>query len=212
MATLTVRPYGQFATKLANKEIDLDSDAITITLHTSSYTPNFDTHAYVSDLTNELATGGGYTAGGIALSSLSRTYVAAASWSLSAAVSTAYAVGDVRRPSTSNGYLYRAVVAGTSGASAPTWPTVVGTTVVDGGVTWLNVGSGATVFTAAAPSWASFTATGIRYAILSDRTAGTAATQPLIACGSFTTDQAGGGGAWSVNWDPAGILVGFVLA
>lgn len=46
----------------------------------STYTPDYDAHDYLDDLvlaTNELATGGGYTAGGQALTSKTKTYVAA---------------------------------------------------------------------------------------------------------------------------------------
>jgi hypothetical protein len=50
--------------------------------------------------------------------------------------STSYSYGDNVRPSTYNGYNYTCTVAGTSGGTEPTWPTTVGSTVVDGGVTW----------------------------------------------------------------------------
>lgn len=53
-----------------------------------------------------------------------------------AATSTEYSAGDIVRPATANGYIYICQTAGTSSASAPTWPTVIGTTVVDGTVTW----------------------------------------------------------------------------
>ena len=38
-----------------------------LSLHTSAYTPNNTTHEVFADVTNELATGFGYTAGGITL-------------------------------------------------------------------------------------------------------------------------------------------------
>lgn len=52
--------------------------------------------------------------------------------------STAYASGDliVTAQSSNNGRIYRCTTAGTSGASAPTWPTTDGGTVTDGTVTW----------------------------------------------------------------------------
>ena len=50
--------------------------------------------------------------------------------------STAYTLYQVVEPATRNNYRYRCTVAGTSGSSPPTWPTTVGTTVTDGGVTW----------------------------------------------------------------------------
>jgi len=50
--------------------------------------------------------------------------------------STAYSQGARIFPNAANGYWYTAQTAGTTAGSAPTWPLVVGTTVVDGGVTW----------------------------------------------------------------------------
>lgn len=66
--------YGQAALKAFSKEIDFLSDTIKVSLHTATYTPNQDTHVYRSSLTNELATAGGYTAGGITLTTKTLTY------------------------------------------------------------------------------------------------------------------------------------------
>jgi hypothetical protein len=206
MAALTVSPYGNLALKLANKEIDLDSDTLKATLHTSSYTPNLDTHDYVDDLTNELSTASGYTVAGVTVAG-TISYVAANSWATTRANSTAYALGDVRRPATGNGFLYRAAVAGTSAGTIPTYPTVPGTTVADGGVTWTNIGHGALLFDIADPTWSTFSAGPFRYMVISDRTPGTAATQPLIALGDWGSDQTGGGGSFTVQIDPSGLLV-----
>jgi hypothetical protein len=205
------QPYRQALMKFLNKEADWDSDAITATLHTATYTPNLDTHAYVSDLTNELAAGSGYTTAGVTLSSCTRTYTAANSWGTSAATTTAYAVGKVVRPSTGNGFLYRCAVAGTSGGSAPTWGTILGGSTTDGTVTWEMVGSGIIVLTASNTVWSSpFSAGPFRYLVISDRTPGTAATQPLIGLVDFGSNQTGGGGAYTVQWDSQGILQFYV--
>lgn len=54
--------------------------------------------------------------------------------------STPYTVDAMREPAVRNGYRYAVKVAGTSGGTAPTWNTTVGTDTTDGGVTWTNIG------------------------------------------------------------------------
>jgi len=49
---------------------------------------------------------------------------------------TAYVVGDYVEPTTPDGNVYKCTVAGTSGASEPTWNTTEGATTSDATVTW----------------------------------------------------------------------------
>lgn len=59
--------------------------------------------------------------------------VQAAAWQ----ANTNYALNAIVRPTTPNGRRYIATAdAGSSAGSEPTWPTTVGATVVDGGITW----------------------------------------------------------------------------
>lgn len=51
-----------------------------------------------------------------------------------------YREGEIRIPTTDNGFFYTVTVAGVSGASEPMWPTTIDETVVDGTVTWENSG------------------------------------------------------------------------
>lgn len=53
--------------------IDLDNDTFKIILTTSSYTPNRATHTVYADVTNELSTANGYTAGGATLGTVTWT-------------------------------------------------------------------------------------------------------------------------------------------
>jgi len=205
MPTVAFQAYGKFITSLANKLVDFDSDTLKLTAHSATYTPNVATDGFVSDLSGELSTGSGYTSGGATVTA-SFALTAANSWASTAATSTAYTVGQIRRPSAGNGYLYRCVVAGTSGGSAPTWPTVVGTTVADGSVTWLNIGVAVVVLDLADGTvWSSFSAGPYRYVVLSDRTPGTAATQPLIGFFDFGSNQTGGGGNFDLSTPTEGI-------
>lgn len=204
--------YANTVLAMLNGELDTDSAQLRWTLHTSAYTPDRLTHDFVNDLTGELAAGSGYTQGGVTVAG-TRTLTVANSWTTQRANSTAYTVGTVVRPATGNGFLYRATNAGTTGASVPAFPTVVGQTVTDGsgpGVTWECVGSAVVVLDTADPSWPAFSATGIRYAVLSDRTAGTAATQRLIAYIDLVSDRAGQGGAFTITLNAQGVAHLFV--
>lgn len=206
MPVVAAQIYAKAWLSLLNKEADLNSDTLKMTLHTSSYTPAINTDQYVSDLTNELSTASGYTSGGATVTG-SFALTVANSWASQWAASTAFTVGQVRRPTTGNGFLYRVVVAGTSSGSAPTFPTVVGTTVTDGGVTWLCIGSALIVLDLTdATLWSSFSAGPYRYAVVSDRTPGTAATQPLICLFDFGSNQTGGGGNFDLATPVEGIL------
>jgi hypothetical protein len=211
MATATYHTYAKALNSLGAKAVNLTSDALKVAL-LSAYTPGTlqATAQTVGDIWSAVteATGGhGYTTGGQALTSLTLTTTAANSWATTAATSTAYGLGAVVRPSAGNGYLYYAAVAGTSGGSAPTWPTVIGTTVTDGTVTWLNIGTAVTTLTAAAPSWTSTDATGITasYAVIYDSSVGTgtfasASTADVIGYWDFGgSQQATNGGTFAFS-------------
>jgi lambda family phage minor tail protein L len=57
--------------------------------------------------------------------------------------STSYAVGDIVRATTTqtSGLVFRCTVAGTSASTQPAWPTDIGSTIADGGVTWAAISS-----------------------------------------------------------------------
>lgn len=203
-------PYAPVVTAAFNGELDTDVASWAWTLHTSSYVPDRVAHDFVNDLTNELATAAGYTQGGV-VSVATRTRTVANSWGTSRANSTAYTVGTVVRPATGNTFLYRCIVAGTSGGSIPTFGTVIGGSTTDGTVTWECVGSAITVITTASPTWPSASFTGVKYAVLSYRAAGTAATQPLICYSDVgalapSSDKAGQGGTFTFNPPTQGCL------
>lgn len=146
--------------------------------------------------------------------------------------STAYSVGDLVIPTTPNGHIYKATVAGTSGSTEPTWPTD-GTTVTDGSVTWEDQGTihveydevsgtgytagGETLTTATVSydaatnvikldgddvSWANSTITA-QYAVIYDDTP--TATKPLIAYVDFGQDESSSDGTFKVTWDADGM-------
>jgi hypothetical protein len=198
--------YGQVNSALWSGSLNFASDTIKGALVGSAYTPDFTAHQFFSSITNEV-TGTGYTAGGATLASKTSTFTAANSWATTRANSTAYALGAIVRPATGNGYLYQAVVAGTSGASIPTYPTVVGQTVTDGGVTWVCKGRSVLVLDCADLTWPGSTIT--PRGIVIYKSTGTASTSPLIAYDTTGADVPTTNGTLTYTVDPVGLVVVF---
>lgn len=161
--------------------IDYLTDTIKAALLTNSHTPDLDAHEVFSQVSAQEVSGAGYTAGGVALGSKTITYTAANSWGTARANTTAYAVGDIVRPASANGHLYRCIVAGTSAGAPPTFPTVSGQTVADGTVTWAEIGRGVTQIDAADPQWTSATLANIKYCVIYKVTGTSPDASPLIA-------------------------------
>jgi len=186
--------------------IDWLSDDIRLALVTSVYTPDLALHDFWNDVSANEASGTGYTAGGNALASKTLTITAANSWGTIWAATTAYTTGRIIRPTAGNGFLYRSTGAGTSAGTEPTFPTTVGATVVDGTVTWTNVGRAIVQFDAADVSWPSSTVTA-RYAVLYNRTPATDATRPLMGLFDFGSNQTTNNGTFQVTFDVLGTLI-----
>jgi hypothetical protein len=199
--------YAPVYTSLVGGLINFGTDTIKAMITTSTYTPDPLTHQFKSSVTNEV-TGTGYTARGATLASKTSTLTVANSWATSRANSTAYALRAIVRPASANGYLYEAVVAGTSGGTVPTWPTVVGATVTDGGVTWVNRGRAVLVLDFADPSWASSTITGRTVVVYKDT--GTDGTSPLIGFDTNASDVVSSAGTWTYQVEPVGFVSLFV--
>lgn len=70
---VSTKIYGKFFLSAFTKKID-SGDTFKAMLCTSSYTPDQDAHQFKSDVTNEVAATGGYSAGGVALTSFAITY------------------------------------------------------------------------------------------------------------------------------------------
>jgi len=197
--------YPSFARLVQNGGIDLDTDTLKVALVTSSYTYSA-SHDYFDDITNEV-TGTGYSAGGATASSPTLTTTLANSWATTWAAATAYTLNHVIRPTVANGYLYQAVIAGTSHASTqPTWSTTRGINNTDNSVTWLNIGAAVTVFDLADTTWSTATITA-RGAVLYKST-GTAGTSPLICFMDFDSNVTSTGATFTVQWPSQGIMIG----
>jgi len=189
--------------------IDYLSDTIKIALLDNGHSPALDTHELFSDVEGDEISGTGYTAGGATLGTKTLTVTPADSWGDAWAVATAYAVGDVIRPSSGNGHLYKCIVAGTSDASTePTWPTVSGQVVTDNDITWAEVGRAITQLDAADPAWSSSTITA-QYCV-GYKSTGTSSTSPLLFLGDFGADKSSENGPFQITLDALGLLVAFV--
>lgn len=174
--------------------INWASDTIKLALFTGS--PGaLNSAVHYSDLSTEVAAGGGYTTGGVTLGTKTHTVTAANSFATTNGNFTSGnwtstvvgALGNIVKPATPNGFLYECVVAGTTGSSAAVLnagPTVQGATVVDGTVTWSCIGESITIFGSANATWSSSTISAA-YAVIYDAQTGVGATEPLIALINF---------------------------
>ncbi len=198
--SVVATPYRSALSQALQAKINWATDDIRCILAQTGYTPNFDTDVFKDTVAPTEATGTGYTTGGVALASKTQAYTAANSWSVQWTTLTAYVQGQVVRPTAGNGHLYRCIVAGTTAAGQPAWPTTVGTTVVDGTVTWEECGAGITVLGAASPSWASSTISNAAKAVIFDNTP--ASSKPLIALIDFGGTPSSTNGTFQVTIDP----------
>jgi hypothetical protein len=90
----TMNLYNSWALNVG-RQVDLDTSlVVNVSLHTSAYTPNQDTHTVFADVTNQLATANGYTSGGQALASMT--------WTRSGAIATFDAADTVWTVNTAN--------------------------------------------------------------------------------------------------------------
>jgi hypothetical protein len=71
---VTHKWYGNAFKAAFNKEIDFNTDTIKVALLGSGYTPDQDAHDYFDDVVANEVAGGGYTAGGEALTTPTVTY------------------------------------------------------------------------------------------------------------------------------------------
>jgi hypothetical protein len=62
--------YNKAKESFGKGELAWTTDTFKVSLHTSTYTPNQDTHQFYSDLTNEITASGSYSTGGATLASL----------------------------------------------------------------------------------------------------------------------------------------------
>jgi hypothetical protein len=210
MTNIQLALYGAFLERMAGGLVDWSGNpALTVTLHTSTYTPNRDTHTVVSDLSNELPTAAGYTIGGVALTGATITRTLANSWGTTWAAGATTLAGQIIRPTVGNGLVYQAAVAGVSAIAEPSWPTTPGVCVTDGTTQWVCVGRSFTSLDAnnLTPGWASFSAGPFRHVVLSDRSPAGAGNQTLVGVWSYSTDQTGGGGDYTLTFDPAGLVL-----
>lgn len=200
--------YSSVYGSLWSGSIVFATDTIKAALTTSTYTPDSLTHDFFNDVTNEVANSGTYAAGGATLASKTATLTVANSFGISRANSTAYAVGDLYRPASANGWIYQCIAAGTSAAAPPTFTTVPGDDFADGTATFTNKGRAIFVIDFADPQWTSFT--GAARTIVIYKSTGTASTSPLIGYDTFAADVTATNGTFTYQVDSDGFALFFV--
>lgn len=129
-AGTAIEPYGIFVPSYAYKVGDRINPAGGAVLQICRVAGT----SAASEPTWNTTTGASTTSGGAQFTAVPKFYTLN-----NFAVSTAYTAGQIVRPTGGDTREFLVTVAGTSAASAPTWPTVVGNTVVSGGVTFLCI-------------------------------------------------------------------------
>ena len=158
----------------ASDAIVLATDTLKLALMTTAYTPAADLTgiAVYGDISASEAAGTGYVAGGITVPTPAMSTIYANTYGRLWVATTAYVLGDVVRPITTNTHLYMCAAAGTSAGSEPTWTTVSGkdNAAVDGTVTWTEIGTSLTKFSSANIVSPSMSLTSIQYGWIYDNT------------------------------------------
>jgi hypothetical protein len=180
-----------------------------LTLHTSGYVPDRANHEAVDDLTNELPTGGGYTAGGVLLVNAETTVYTGTTWPIQWIAMWDFTESEMVRPTVANGFVYRCTASGTSGVGEPVWPLKVGDCVDDAGTRWVCTGTMVVKLDCdhLTPAWSGFTAGPFRHVVISDRRDPVLANQPLIGVYSFSGDQIGSGGNVDIVFSTSGAVI-----
>jgi len=213
MAGELIEIYGKAHANLLGGEvagdtfaIDYLSDTMKCALYTNVDTPNLDTEEVYS-ATNEVV-GTGYTAGGNTLASKTITYTAANSWGTPWAGTTAKEVGDIVRPTSGNGHLFRCVVAGTTHSVEPTWVVTPQRETAEGAgaVRWVEVGRGITQMDCDDLSWVTATFTA-RWGKIYKSGGG----NPLMALLDFLVDKPVSSGTFLITIPVLGLWQSFAV-
>ena len=169
------------------------TDTFKIALVLATYTPQLTSDSSWSAISSYEASGTGYTAGGQVLTSVGTGVLT--SVGVAARISnTAYSLDQTV---TVGSYVYVCVSSGTTAITAPTFPTVQGLTVVDGGATWACLGAWVAYLTSATASWNPLSLTNVRYGVIYDVTA-SGQLLVLVDLGSGQTLT----GPWGLQPDP----------
>lgn len=210
MATLqTVRGYAHGAKRFVAGDIDFDAHTIKAALVSSSYTPA-QSHEFYSTSVNAFEISGtGYTDGGQALASKASA-VRLDTDATARAATTAYQVGDIVRPATANGHIYKAAVAGTSGSGTPSYTLTGGREVADGTVVWVEAGVAYVRFTCATLQWTTSTLTARYVVFYRDGTAGSL--DFLLGYGDFGQNESSSAGSFTVQFPADGIFRQLIAA
>jgi hypothetical protein len=213
---VTARWYTLGAGHFMTAEIDwlataVNNDDIWMALMVTAYTPAIDTDEFFNVIDgDEHGETGTYAAGGKIMTIVDAAVVQDTAVS-PRADTTAYVVGDLVRPSSANGYIYRCIVAGTSGTGEPSWTTSPGldTEADDATLIWENVGTSYVKLDADNMQWAASTLDadyGVIYA-----KGGTPGTDDfLIALIDFDGTETSSAGDFDVVFDDNGVLQAFI--